>query len=142
MEAACSSGRVEVVRYLLGAGEAPSKALVTGNSPLHFAAFHGMVNVVEELLKLPGLERQIYEANAFGEIPLMLAVKYNRKAVVKELLYFEKKQRKADSRFAEKFPETQLQVRSIEGMTALQLARDFGRQTLTKLLGDNESKEE
>lgn len=79
---AAVSNDIELVQRLLDCGVDPNQATIgDGATALHFAAWHGCVEIVQILLQAPGINRnQTMIAN--GATPFYAAVAANRSAVV------------------------------------------------------------
>jgi len=87
---ACFNGRVEVARYLLERGIAPSGGAGTGMNAIHWAANRGQIEAVRLLIqhKVPLETRSIYGGTAL-ESAVWAAINEPRPdhvAIIKELL--------------------------------------------------------
>jgi len=79
-----SSGNIEIVRLLLGAGANANHENVRGHIALSVAALRGHAEILRLLLTFPGTD--INHADNNGNTPLMLAVKNGHTEIVKILL--------------------------------------------------------
>ena len=110
-----------VVKFLLEQSSDPNALDEDKNTPLHFAARDGYLNVVQllvESFKDPkDVKRYVNSINANQEIPLHLAAKGGKYEVVKILIAFSSNRR----------------LENKEGKTAKQLAIDAGHKEIKTL---------
>ncbi len=80
---ACKRGQIQAIRWLLQNGANVNYLDAQGNTPLMVAAWEGHGNLVDLLIKCGAV---VNGKNRFGFTALVLAVHYQREAIVKRLL--------------------------------------------------------
>lgn len=108
-------GRIEATKVLLEAGADPDRYNDMGQTPLGGAAFKGNLPIIELLLS-HGAQPEF--APPGGKTPLMFAAMFNRTEIVKALVAL----------------GIDIDAKSLDGLTALDLARSMGAAETAALL--------